>query len=176
MHKKGLIHKKQKSKADLLAILKKEGANIFSGNAVLIPRDIRKNGKIYYSSKPLYVSTNFIVCNFASADDALIVSTWMTTIFYQLICEVSSKDQEGARKMEKKDILTTLIPDLKALSSGLLSSIKAEKDNIKFLDLQSPQIRMIDRIWAKELFGDDADSILDETVRLLEFLARKRNS
>ena len=174
--KQGKQPKKQKSKADLLAILKKEGANIFSGNAVLIPRDIRKNGKVYYSSKPLYVSTNFIVCNFASADDALIVSTWMTTIFYQLICEVSSKDQEGARKMEKKDILTTLIPDLKALSSGLLSSIKAEKDNIKFLDLQSPQIRMIDRIWAKELFGDDADSILDETVRLLEFLARKRNS
>ena len=173
--KQGKQPKKSKSKADLMAILKKDGANIFKGNAVLIPRDIRKNGKIYYSQKPVYVSTNFIVCNFASSDDALLVSTWMTTVFYQLICEVSSKDQEGARKMEKKDILTTLIPDLSSLSDELIKAVKAEKDNITFLDLQSPTIRKIDRIWAMELFGDEADTILDEAVRLLEFLARKRN-
>lgn len=173
--KQGKQAKKQKSKADLLAILKKEGANIFGGNAVLIPRDIRRNGKIYYSQHPLYVSTNFIVCNFASSDEALIVSTWMTTIFYQLICEVSSKDQEGTRKMEKNDIMTTLIPKLDAISEETVKAIKLEKHNISFLDLQSPTIRQIDKIWAKELFGKDADSVLIEAVRLLEFVARKRN-
>lgn len=173
--KPGKQPKKSKSKADLMAILKKEGANIFKGNAVLIPRDIRKNGKIYYSKSPVYVSTNFIVCNFASPDAALLVSTWMTTVFYQLICEVSSKDQEGARKMEKKDILTTLIPDLSKVSDDLVKAVKAEKDNITFLDLQNPVIRKTDRMWAKELFGNDADTILDEAVRLLEYLARKRN-
>lgn len=174
--KQGKQPKKQKSEADLKAILKKEGANIISGNAVLIPRDIRRNGKIYYSKNPLYVSTNFIVCNFTSSDKALIVSTWMATIFYQLICEVSSKDQEGARKMEKKDIMTTLVPDFKCMSDELITSIKSEKNNISFLDLQNPKIREIDRIWAKELFAKNADSVLNEAVRLLEFLARKRNS
>ena len=77
--------------------------------------------------------------------------------------------------MEKKDILTTLIPDLSKASDNLVKAIKAEKDNITFLDLQNPVIREIDRIWAKELFGKDADTILDEAVRLLEYLARKRN-
>ena len=47
----------------IISYLKKEGANIFTGNAVLIPRDIRKNGKIYYSKNPVSVTTNFIVCN-----------------------------------------------------------------------------------------------------------------
>ena len=77
--------------------------------------------------------------------------------------------------MEKKDILTTLIPDLSKVSDDLVKAVKAEKDNITFLDLQNPVIRKIDRMWAKELFGNDADTILDEAVRLLEYLARKRN-
>lgn len=40
----------------------------------------------------------------------------MTTIFYQLICEVTSKDQEGMRKMEVADINTTFNPQLDMIS------------------------------------------------------------
>ena len=40
----------------------------------------------------------------------------MSTIFYQLICEVTSKDQEGMRKMEVADINTTFIPQLDMIS------------------------------------------------------------
>jgi len=49
-------------------------------------------------------------------EEALLLSTWMTTIFYQLICEVTSKDQEGMRKMEVADINTTFIPQLDMIS------------------------------------------------------------
>lgn len=103
------------------------------------------------------------------------VSTWMSTIFYQLICEVSSKDQEGARKMEVKDILKTFVPDLDTRSAGLLPLLQAEKNHIEFLDLQDPVIREVDRIWAAELFGAEGENILEEARRLLEFLANKRN-
>ena len=49
-------------------------------------------------------------------EEALFLSTWMTTIFYQLICEVTSKDQEGMRKMEVADINTTFNPQLDMIS------------------------------------------------------------
>ena len=44
----------------------------------------------------------------------------MSTIFYQLICEVSSKDNEGMRKMEGADIGKTVVPDFSKLENVLV--------------------------------------------------------
>ena len=99
----------------------------------------------------------------------------MTTIFYQLICEVSSKDEVGMRKMEVKDILTTLVPNFDSLSDTLFSRIQAEIPNVTFLELKNPEIRNIDRIWAEELFGINANDKLNEASRLLAFLANRRD-
>ena len=92
------------------------------------------------------------------------LSSWMTTIFYQLICEISSKDQEGTRKMEVEDILPTLVPNFNFLSKDLIKKIGMIKDEIKFIDLQAPEIRMIDKIWATELFGVKADGMLIKEI------------
>ncbi len=171
----GKQKRQTKSKSGWLKILRKESRGRFPGNSVLIPRNIRRKGRIYLSEKPVFVSTNFVVCSLPDDGKAVMVSTWMSTIFYQLICEVSSKDQEGARKMEVKDILKTLVPDLDTRSAGLLPLLQAEKNHTEFLDLQDPVIREVDRIWAAELFGAEGEDILEEARRLLEFLANKRN-
>ena len=156
-------------------ILERESRGAFPGNTVLIPRAIRTKGRAYYSRECLFVSTNFVVCNMANIEQAILLSSWMTTIFYQLICEVSSKDEVGMRKMEVKDILTTLVPNFCTLSDTLYTSIQAELSNISFLELKNPIIRDIDRIWATELFGEDADDKLNEASRLLAFLANRRD-
>ena len=109
-------------------------------------------------------------------EEALLLSTWMTTIFYQLICEVTSKDQEGMRKMEVADINTTFIPQLDMISLNTRNRINEIKDEIVFLNLKNPEIRDDDKIWAEELFGDEANVILDKAQSLLSFLAHKRNS
>ena len=95
---------------ELIAILNSESRNAVSANSVLIPRAIRKSGKVYLTNETSFVSTNFVVCSMQDYNSALVLSSWMTTIFYQLLCEVSSKDQEGMRKMEVNDIKKTFVP------------------------------------------------------------------
>ena len=172
----GKQKKLKKSKSDLLKILRRESRNKFSGNAVLIPRNIRRVGRVYMSINPVFVSTNFIVFNLPNEEQVLLLSSWMTTSFYQLICEISSKDQEGTRKMEVEDILPTLVPNFNFLSKDLIKKIGMIKDEIKFIDLQAPEIRMIDKIWATELFGVKADGMLIKAQRLLDYLANRRNT
>lgn len=111
----GRQQKNSKSEQEWINILNRESSLGFEGNSVLIPRAIRTTGKAYLSKEKVYVSTNLVVCTLPTYREALILASWMTTIFYQLICEVSSKDQEGMRKMEVNDILTTLVPNLKLI-------------------------------------------------------------
>lgn len=167
--------RRNKTKDELKTIVDRESEKSFSANSVLIPRNIRRNGRVYLTEEQVYVSTNFLVCSLEEYRQALIMSTWMSTAFYQLICEVSSKDQEGTRKMERGDILSTLVPDFNKLSNNIVEKLEAEKKSISFLDLQNPVARNIDRIWADELFGNDSEAILNETVSLLSFLANRRN-
>ena len=142
---------------------------------VLIPRAIRTTGKIYLSRNPIFVSTNFVVCTLPSFDKAILLSTWMSTIFYQLICEVSSKDQEGMRKMEVSDIEKTYIPALDEVTQETITALTENYNSIEFLNLSIPEIRAVDRIWANELFGENAEEILNTAKRMLEYLANRRN-
>lgn len=167
--------RKDKTAEQLKQLLNRESRNVFKKNSVLIPRAIRKEGKIYLSESAVFVSTNFVVCTTPSEDTALLLSTWMSTIFYQLICEVSSKDQEGMRKMEVTDIGATWIPNLSNISTHTVEMLKVKKSSIKFLNLKSPEIREVDKIWADELFGDNAELLLAQAKRLLAFLACSRN-
>jgi hypothetical protein len=63
---------------------------------------------------------------------AIMMSTWMSTIFYQLICEVSSKDQEGMRKMEVSDIEKTYVPKFDSISRETIDALSEECDAIEF--------------------------------------------
>ena len=46
--------------------------------------------------------------------------------------------------------------------------------SITFVDLHNPIIRNVDRIWAEELFGANANLMLDEATRILAYLADVR--
>lgn len=103
------------------------------------------------------------------------MASWVSTIFYQLICEVSSKDNEGMRKMEVVDIAKTYFPDFSKLSDTFYNEVGADARNLTFLDLRNIQIRRTDRLWAKELFGKNGDSVLEDAARLLAFVVDRRN-
>ena len=145
--------KKSKTFNELKAILQREQQNKFTGNVLLIPRGIRTTGKVYTSTDDVFVSTNFVVCSLQNYENLIILASWMSTIFYQLICEVASKDQEGMRKMEIADICKTFVPCISLIPKSFVSKLILIKNNIKFLDLKNPQIREVDKIWAKLIFG-----------------------
>lgn len=167
--------RRRKTNQEWKKILNKESRGKFAANSVLIPRAIRTTGRIYLSKNPVFVSTNFVVCTLPSLDKAIMLSTWMSTIFYQLICEVSSKDQEGMRKMEVSDIEKAYIPTFDDVTQETITALTEEYSLIKFLNLATPEIREVDRIWANELFGEDAEEMLDSARRMLEYLANRRN-
>lgn len=171
----GKQQRQKKDRQAWISILQRESRGGFERNSVLIPRAIRTTGRVYLADEPIFVSTNFVVCTLPTYEKALLLATWMSTVFYQLICEVSSKDQEGMRKMEVNDISTTFVPNLDNITQDTIDKLIAEKDTLSFLILNRPQIRDVDRIWAEELFADEADDVLHQAVQLLEFLANRRN-
>lgn len=170
----GKQQRKTKSLAEWKNIVTKESNKGFGANSVLVPRACRAVGSAYLAEQKVFVSTNFLVCTFVNAQEALMAATWMTTIFYQLMCEISSKNDEGMRKMEVADIKKTYIPDLSIVSPATVSRLNMIKNSLEFLNLHNPEIRDVDIIWAEELFGANAADMLDEARRLLVYLVNIR--
>ena len=166
---------KEWAREDLLKLLKTTRRKTTPAYSVLIPRNLRARGKTHVIANDMVISTNFITISMNSHDDAMIVSSWISTIFYQLICEVNAKPQEGTRKMELRDIEETYFPMVTKLTHSERAELISDSANIEFVRLNKPKVRKIDVVWAKILFGSNADTRLLEAKRLLEFLANTRN-
>jgi len=173
--REGRQQRKEKTVDELMLLMKSTTESSTPANSILIPRGIRSKGRVYVTQKRAIISTNLISVSMKTQEEALLFGSWFSTIFYQLMCEVNAKPQEGMRKMEVKDIETTCIPVITNLSFEEKDRIIAETPNLEFLILNQPKPRETDKIWAEILFGDDADKRLNEAKRLLEFLSNTRN-
>ena len=167
--------KESKSLEQLKAIITRESLLKTPKNSILIPRDIRKYGKAYLTTtKETFVSTNFMILEIENYEDAYLLTTWFTTIFYQLMCESTTKNQEGTRKMERHDLVTTVIPKLTAISPNTKSELLSVRD-INFLDLNNPQVRPVDIAWSKALFGSEYESMINKAKKYLIQMVQLRN-
>ena len=167
--------KKSKSPLELKKLLEMEATYITPQNCVLIPRAIRRNGSVYVTSVPMYISTNLFILYTLNERNAMIISSWISTLMYQLISEVSAKDQEGARKMERHDIEPTLIPIPDLITDEQYDEITRIVPSIEFVDLYNPEIREIDELWAKILFPTNYTEVLNETKKQLKFIVNRRD-
>lgn len=172
--KKGKQPRKPKSPAAWRLMLVEEQGNSFPKNSVLFPRGIRRAGKVAITKTPMHISTNFLVVSLPDADKALLMGTFASTIFFQLMCEIFSKNQEGMRKMEMVDFQKTFLPKFEDLPAEMLDDVKENIQRFSFLKLDAPKIRPIDKIWANYLFGEKADALLREAMRILKFLTVRR--
>lgn len=166
--------KKIRTTQELDKILKKDSGDKFKASLIMLPRSIREIGKVFISNHDIVSSTNFIVLSNLSDDEALIIGSWMSTIFYQITCEIYSKNQEGMRKMEVNSIKETIIPRYSHISERCKKKIYSIKHEISFLDLQKPTIREIDEIWGEEVFGELAKKKTEEARSLLSYLVGMR--
>lgn len=99
----------------------------------------------------------------------------MSTIFYQIECEIYSNNRDGMRKLEKDSLSLTHIPLTKALSAESKQKILNVIDaGIEFTDVNDPIIRDIDRVWATIIEPDNADTLLVEARETLRCLANER--
>lgn len=133
---------------------------------------IRSNGRVFVSDRPTFVSTNFFVIK-ADEMGAKILASWFSTIFYQLECEAYGNNRKGLRKLEKEDYEPLHVPVTSELSEDEKQRIVSTPIN-EFINLRSPQVREVDRVWAEILFGENADELIEEALTLVPILVADR--
>ena len=162
----------KKSPDDYVSILKKESTRKTPAHCVMLPRMIRSNGRVFLSDRPTFVSTNFFVIE-ADEYRAKILSSWFSTIFYQLECEAYGNNRKGLRKLEKEDYEPLHVPITSELSEEDKQRIVSTPLS-GFLNLRFPQVREVDRVWAEILFGRNSDKIIEEALTLISILVADR--
>lgn len=163
-----------KTLQELTEILKKDSGDKFKSGLVMLPRALREVGKVFVSDKDIVSSTNFVVCSNMQNEEAIVIGSWMSTIFYQIMCEIYSKNQEGMRKMEVNSIKETIVPIYDHVSDECRKRIYDIRNDISFVNLLNPKIRKIDEIWGEEIFGDSAKEKTEEARKLLSYLVGMR--
>lgn len=160
----------------LRRVLDRERKHATLQGSVLIPRNIRRYGRVYMLDDEAYLSTNVVKVSCSDGDEGRLLLSWLLTMFSQLHQESIGKDQEGARKLEVnggvKDIL---VPPLSKLDASARQELIREVENASPVDLREPRASRIDRIWARVIWGDDAEVRLQEAQSLLEEVAFHRN-
>lgn len=161
-----------KTPLEIVDILKKESARISPSHSVMLPRAIRSSGRVFISTQPTFVSTNFFVIQ-ADEERSKLLASWFSTIFYQLECEAYGNNRKGLRKMEKEDYEPLHVPVTSAFSDEEKLRIVSTPID-EFINLRSPELRDIDRVWAEILFGENAEELLDEAMMLVPILVADR--
>lgn len=169
----GSQRKMDKSSEDLLGIL--EVSRPVYGPVVLIPRGQRAAAQISFScEKELMVSTNFFIAECESRSEAIVLASWLLSIFGQLQLEHSGIDQEGMRKLEKFQIENCLIPqEIKFTNDemGELDKVLMETDPLLFKAIAP---REIDEVWARKLSPEKWMDLIASTVRTLQVMCSQR--
>ncbi len=171
----GSQNKKIKDEKQLEEIFNEAKKSIVK-NSILIPRNLRKNGSVYYTIDECMVSTNFMIIENLNEAKLIEITSWMRTSFYQCICEIYAKPQEGARKLEKEEIAKTLIPDNIKLTSDEIEELRGLLIKEPFVELNNPKISELDKFWAKKIFENNYEEKLVKTNRLLRLLASLRQN
>ena len=77
--------------------------------------------------------------------------------------------------MEKQDLVTTVIPNLEIIPLDLKNELLGIQ-NVTFLDLENPQVRDIDILWSKILFGNDYEYVLSKAKEYLSQMVELRKT
>ena len=75
--------------------------------------------------------------------------------------------------MEKEDYEPLHVPITSELTKNDIHRIVTTPIS-GFLNLRSPKIREIDRVWADILFGSNANALIEEAVTLVQILVADR--
>jgi|GEM_PF-2152706 len=169
----GSQRKEDKSSEDLLRIL--EVSRPVHGPVVLIPRGQRAVAQISFScEKELMVSTNFFIAECESRSEAIVLASWLLTIFGQLQLEHSGIDQEGMRKLEKFQIENCFIPqEIKFTNDemGQLEKVLMAADPLSFKAIAP---REIDEVWARKLSPEKWNDLIASTESTLQVMCNQR--
>ncbi len=152
----------------------KRDVKISPDNTVLLPRGTRANCSVGVCLTPYVISTNFIVIQCNSKTEALLIGSWLFCIFAQVQMEYLSHNQEGLRKLEKKEIEQLMIPNIYSISEQDVNNLITVFENSEPINCYELKIRSIDEQWAN-LLSNKPDTLLREAFDLLSDLIEERD-
>ena len=162
----------KKSADEYVEILKMESDHCSPAHCVILPRSIRSTGRVFISDKTTYISTNFFVIE-ADEQRTKLLASWFSTVFYQLECEAYGNNRKGLRKLEQRDYEPLHVPMTERFTEEQIQRIVSTPIS-EFINLRSPEVRNVDRVWAEILFGENAEDYLEEAASLIPILVADR--
>ena len=164
-----------KTVEDYINLLKCESSFGVPAGSILLSRDCRRSGRAYLAETTTFASTNVYVFEMQDPVKGKFYHSWFCSIFYQLNCELASKNHAGTRKMDAAEFDSTFVPEYSLFSKDEIDTIcNCRVDS--FITLNDPVIRECDRVWAKIISPDDWENTLNETARYLSMLATDREA
>ena len=143
--------------------------------SVLIPRSVRISGNISILKASYNISTNFIVVNCESEQNAILTASWLFSIFGQLQMEFLCSDQEGMRKLEKNEISKLLIPNkLNEIAGRFFSQLQEAFENSEPINYREVKLREIDKLWAS-ILSDQPSDLLQTALNYLQDVVDERS-
>ena len=160
---------------DVLSILKRSKAT--SGYLVLVPRAQRSSAQISISILPrVYVSTNFFIIQCENYVECVTLASWLLSVFGQIQLELSSINQEGMRKIEKKQLADCLVPTSGVSDSSDFKDLEESFFSSPAIKFQNIETRPVDVFWANKIFGVEAETKLKILISNFEKLVNGRLS
>ena len=164
-----------KSISQYIDLLKRESRFSEPAGSVYLARDVRRNGKAYFTTSSLFPTTNVWVFPFDNIQTGKFYHSWFCSIFYQLDCELIAKNHAGARKMDKSEFDLSIVPIIELFDESDIEEI-CKHQVPEFVTLNNPEIRECDIAWAKIISPNSWEDLLNETKRYLQLLAAERES
>lgn len=167
--------KSTKTVDDYIKILTSEAIHSVPAGSILLTRDCRRSGRAYIAETKIYASTNVYVFEVPETLKRRFYHSWFCSIFYQLNCELSSKNHAGTRKMDTAEFASTFVPDFAKFTEAEKKSI-CDCSVDSFVTLNNPSVRECDKVWAKVISPSNWEEILNKATRYLGLLATDRES
>lgn len=160
---------------DYINLLKEASCLGTPAGSILLARDCRRSGRAYLAENTTFASANVYVYEMTDTLRGKFYHSWFCSIFYQLNCELASKNHAGTRKMDAAEFDSTFVPDYSLFTDSEIQQIcNCRVDS--FITLNNPAPRECDMIWAKIISPADWEYVLNEAVRYLGMLAIDRES
>ncbi len=167
-----------KTTDDLIALLASEKGMI-SNHPIVLPRNIRRNGQVYYFDLDGYISSNFIEIH-GSELNKKVLASWLLSSFAQLNFEIVGVNREGTRKIEEINLQDIYIPNIEELSVSEKERIALHFESLTqeeaFIDLYCPfdNGTTVDNLWYEILWGESKENAKDDIIGYLSDIVQIR--
>lgn len=167
--------KDEKTKEQLRKILASTKKNKTNRYNILIPRNIRKYGRVFLNTEPIYVSSNLIKVEVKTKKEALTLLSWLLSVYAQLQFEGFAKNQEGTRKVELGYTEGILVPDNLWIKNITKKEVEKLIVNSEFMDLTDIKANQLNVFWNNQISSKFNQDLLNEVIELTSELVTYRS-